>query len=333
MKTNNTKIIFFKYLFIFSTISAEAPIIIYHDAGVDDIIATTLQILNSPNHIKAITVVPADSYAHPAAYVMEKLKDNFFPSINIPIGISYNAGTNLFPDIWREHSWKLARLNMWENEKDLQSFNLKNVADAITVLKKVLSETTEQVKILMTGPCTNIAKVLQKNPEYNKKIERAFIMGGAVYVKGNVEEKGHDGSAEWNIYNNPKAFQEILKSGIPVTLIPLDATQYTPIRKEFMSKITQYANLKQFRFLLESLTTIQPVIDSGEYLFWDTLTSAALINPDIIKTKKVKINVILYGNSMGRTFEDPNGFEVDVALWANQELFEKTVFDVFLNKI
>lgn len=52
------------------------------------------------------------------------------------------------------------------------------------------------------------------------------------------------------------------------------------------------------------------------------------INSAIVKTKKTKISVILNGPSMERTIEDPNGFEVDLALWADQELFDKTVLAV-----
>ena len=60
-----------------------SKIIIDHDAAIDDIIAVTLQILNSPNNIKAITLLPADSYALPAVYVMERLKEYFFPKLEI----------------------------------------------------------------------------------------------------------------------------------------------------------------------------------------------------------------------------------------------------------
>ena len=49
-------------------------------------------------------------------------------------------------------------------------------------------------------------------------------MGGAVRVKGNVEQPGHDGSAEWNLFNSLEAAAHVVKAGIPLTLVPLDAT-------------------------------------------------------------------------------------------------------------
>lgn len=307
------------------------PIIIDHDGGIDDVIAATLQMLHSPEAVKAITIVPADCYGHPAAWVTTQLKEHFLPShIHVPLGISGHEGINEFPALWREHAWKLADLSLWKNEVSLNDFSLEQVPSACSILERALREATVPVKILMTGPCTNIAEVLREYPELKTKIHRVFVMGGALYVKGNVEEVGHDGSAEWNIYNHPNAFQEVLSSGVPMTLVPLDATQYTPIRKEFMAKLEECCHIKQIQLVDESLKTIQPVIDSGEYLFWDTLTSAVLINPAIVTTKKIKINVILEGPSMGKTIEDENGFEVDVALWADQPLFEKTVLDVLL---
>ena len=326
------KMFFLSILFVSSgLISLEHPIIIDHDGGVDDVIATTLQILHSPKLVKAITIVPADCYALPAVWVMQQLRKHFSASnLDIPIGVSSNEGVNFFPDFWREDAWKLSRLSVWPNDLSLDDFSLNNIASASDVLVHSLKESLIPVNILETGPCTNIAEILHKHPGLKHKINRIFIMGGAFFVKGNVEEFGHDGTAEWNIYNNPQAFYELLQSGVSITLIPLDATQYTPIRKEFISKLAQNCNKKPIQLVCESLKIIQPLIDNGQYLFWDTLTSAAMINGKIIKTKKLKINVIIDGISMGRTVVDENGFEVDVALWADQELFEKTVMDILL---
>lgn len=304
------------------------PLIIDHDGGIDDVIATTLQLFYNPERVKAISIAPADCFDKPAFWVMGQLK-NLIPLASIiPVGLGSNEGINPFSDIWREDAWSLARLSIWGKTKDLETFSFDNISSAVQVLKEALENATTEVDILETGPCTNIAELLHSYPELSKKIHRIFIMGGAVYVKGNVEEKNHDGSAEWNIYNNPQAFLDVLRSGISITLISLDATQHTPIRKEFIKKLEMNTHRIFYRLVYDSLQLIKPLIDIGQYMFWDTLTSIVAINPAIVTTKKLTINVITDGPSMGKTFEDQNGFEVDVALWANQELFENTVLDI-----
>jgi purine nucleosidase len=204
-----------------------------------------------------------------------------------------------------------------------------DVPSSCSVLVSALAQSDEPVDILETGPCTNIAEVIRDYPELKRKINRIYMMGGAVHIKGNVVKAGHNGSAEWNIYNNPKAFETVLSSGIKITMISLDATQYTPIRHEFMKKLRQFQDKRPFRFVYESLNVIKFLIDIGQYMFWDTLTSAVIINPDIVKTEKVKIKVILNGPSMGRTIETKeHGFDVDLAICADRDLFEKTVFSI-----
>lgn len=305
------------------------PLIIDHDNGIDDVISVTLQLLNDEQRVKAITIAPADCYGKPAAFVMMRVKELFLNrGKEIPVGISSDEGVNPFPDFWRDDAWGLARMSLWRDEKALNDFSLNTVQSSLDVLSQVLAESQSQLDILETGPCTNLAEVFLAHPEFKTKIHRIYIMGGAVYVKGNVEQKGHDGSAEWNIYNNPAAFLDILRTGIPITLVSLDATQYTPIRQQFMLELEKHLQSKPYLLVYESLNLIKPLIDCGQYMFWDTLTSIVSINQDLVKTKKVKINVILDGPSMGRTIENENGYEVDVAVWANQELFESTVLDI-----
>lgn len=304
------------------------PLIIDHDGGVDDVIATTLHLLSAPAEIKAITIAPADCYGLPAAWVMKQLSAYCAPGMHIPLGLSTDEGPNPFPAIWREDAWKVARLPFWQDKEGLRTFSTDGFPSALTILEKALRTSPVPVTILETGPCSNIAELLRVYPALKAKIRRIFIMGGAIAVKGNVEEPEHDGSAEWNIYNNPAAFKAVLQSGIAITLIPLDATQYTPIRKEFMASLAKNSHLKQCKLVHDSLKLIQALIDNGQYLFWDTLTSAAVINPKIIKTERMKINVAITGPSMGRTYKDPHGFEVDVATWADQKLFERTILDI-----
>lgn len=82
-----------------------------------------------------------------------------------------------------------------------------------------------------------------------------------------------------------------MQSTVPITLIPLDATNYTPVRTSFIEKL-KAENFLATRLVVESLSIIQASIDNGTYLFWDTLTSAALLSPaGVVETREVRINV------------------------------------------
>lgn len=75
-----------------------------------------------------------------------------------------------------------------------------------------------KVVLVPTGPLTNIALALRSYPELGDKIERIVLMGGAVY-DSNITP-----AAEFNIYVDPEAASAVFESGIPITMIGLDAT-------------------------------------------------------------------------------------------------------------
>ena len=53
------------------------------------------------------------------------------------------------------------------------------------------------------------------------------MMGGSIYVPGNIESDWpeiHNSVAEWNIWVDPLAANEVFASGLPLHLVPLDAT-------------------------------------------------------------------------------------------------------------
>ena len=73
------------------------------------------------------------------------------------------------------------------------------------------------------------------------KIARIVEMGGAVGVTGNVAADpggvGSPGPAEWNIYADPAAADAVFRSGIPITLVPLDATEAVPVDQAFVDAL------------------------------------------------------------------------------------------------
>ncbi|QDZ00867.1 nucleoside hydrolase [Nitratireductor mangrovi] len=74
--------------------------------------------------------------------------------------------------------------------------------------------------ILALGPLTNLAKLLRDAPEAAGRIGRIVAMGGAVEEPGNVGTH-----AEFNLAADPEAADMILRSGLDLTLVPLDVTR------------------------------------------------------------------------------------------------------------
>ncbi len=80
-----------------------------------------------------------------------------------------------------------------------------------------------------TGPLTNIALAVMREPELPRLVKRFVIMGGAYSDTGNVTP-----SAEFNIWHDPEAARIVFRAfggvgGTPVIAVGLDVTSKTII--------------------------------------------------------------------------------------------------------
>jgi purine nucleosidase len=75
------------------------------------------------------------------------------------------------------------------------------------------------VTLCTLGPLTNIGMALVKAPDIAPKVREIVMMGGAYFEVGNVTP-----AAEFNIYVDPHAADLVMRSSIPITIIPLDVS-------------------------------------------------------------------------------------------------------------
>ena len=75
------------------------------------------------------------------------------------------------------------------------------------------------ITLCTLGPLTNIGMALVKAPDIVSKVREIVMMGGAYFEVGNTTP-----AAEFNVYVDPHAADLVLRSGIPVTMIPLDVS-------------------------------------------------------------------------------------------------------------
>ncbi|MFM8271350.1 MAG: nucleoside hydrolase [Gemmata sp.] len=88
--------------------------------------------------------------------------------------------------------------------------------------------------VLCLGPLTNVAQFLKEAPDAAKQVSRFVVMGGSVAV-------GYDGAPkpepEWNVKCDVPAAKALFASGLPLTVVPLDATANVKVERAAREKL------------------------------------------------------------------------------------------------
>ncbi len=92
---------------------------------------------------------------------------------------------------------------------------------AVDYLVRTLRAAPEKsVTLAMLGPQTNLALALEQAPDIVRGLRELVLMAGAHFNGGNITPV-----AEFNVFADPHAAEAVLlKSGVPITMLPLDVT-------------------------------------------------------------------------------------------------------------
>lgn len=145
----------------------------------------------------------------------------------------------------------------------------------------------EKVTLVPTGPLTNIALLFKTFPEVKERIEEIVLMGGAAYG-GNATATG-----EFNIYVDPEAAAIVFKSGLPIVMCGLDATNLCGIDPETAKKLAGEKGSicravgEMILFYLRG-----PVYRDVDFAsVHDAVTYMYMLHPEIFKTKKMPVRI------------------------------------------
>lgn len=191
--------------------------------------------------------------------------------------------------------------------------------------------------IIPTGPMTNLAAALKKDPEIADLIGNVTFMGGALTVEGNVTPV-----AEANINQDPKAADEVMKSNLPLTMVGLDVTLRTLLTKNETKQWRELgtASGKAFAditdFYIDAYYNLD--IDKRGCALHDPLAVGVGIDPSFVSTISLFMKAVCqegpyYGRTIGDNakLNDPNP-NVKVAVNVDKERYLKAFMDR-LNKL
>ena len=166
----------------------------------------------------------------------------------------------------------------------------------------------------LTGPCTNLAKLLQADPEYVRaKIERLYVMGGVLKGQGN-EGPNEDKYAEFNFYLDAEAARIVLGSGIPTSLVTWDAAQSFLLPRSAIEKLKPRSASAEI--LVETMKAFFPLYNNDNHqeanreaslILSDGIVALDLMNAGFTDRKEISVDLLTDKQQYGRLVENTTG--------------------------
>ena len=224
-------------------------IILDCDPGHDDAVAIMLAVASDEIDLLGITCVGGNA-------TLENTKLNTLKICSllnrkdIPI---YSGASNplVYDLVTAEHVHGKSGLDNDGEEIKVDEDHFIQELNAVDYIINTCKTSEEKIYLCPTGPLTNIALSLKKDPSIKENIKEIVFMGGAALSLGNITP-----AAEFNIYVDPHAANIVLKSGIPITMMGLDVTHKVNVDDRIINKILSNNN-KSSKFLAKlSLSNI-----------------------------------------------------------------------------
>ncbi len=176
---------------------------------------------------------------------------------------------------------------------------------AVDLLIEKLLASNGDLTIVATGPLTNLAAAMRREPRIVSHIQQIVLMGGALGL-GNVTP-----AAEFNIFVDPEAAHLVFTCGRPITMIGLEVThqaQATPaVRERIRALGSPVARLVDdlLGFFAE---TYHQVFGFPAPPVHDPCAVAWVLDPTLIRSRPMHVDVELHGEwTAGRTVCDVYG--------------------------
>lgn len=280
------------------------PVIIDTDVALDDWMAILYLLSNPAFSVIGITTTGVGA-AHLAAGTTNVLSLlQAVNKANIPVAAGTSAPliySNVFPGAWRALVDSAYGLRLPQNPNSPVS------QSAVDFLQSTILGSSTPVTILSIGGGTNLGTLFQQASsntmqQLQAAISAIYMMGGAINTSGNVNSFNPDylnKVAEWNIFIDVLGASLVFNSGIPITLVPLDASNQVPLDQNFYGQLQGFiiANqnfvpaASQLVFAGLSNPSNLQTINQGQYFFWDPLAAMVLTNNDLVQTTSMQLTV------------------------------------------
>jgi inosine-uridine nucleoside N-ribohydrolase len=187
-------------------------VILVADPGIDGAFAAALALHDPELDVLGVAAsagnVKADQATQNVQILIEQLDPPRWPRLGAALPVEYDVdGTRLHgPSGLGSTTFPCASLHhMHASDK---------------LLVDLIHQHPKDVTVVVLGPLTVLARAFDRDPELPALVQRVVCVGGAWREPGNASAV-----AEFHFYCDPLSARQVVRSGIPLTLIPLDVTR------------------------------------------------------------------------------------------------------------
>ena len=300
--------------------SARTPLVVDTDLSSDDVVALLYVAQDLGVDLRAVTVSGTGLVSCPggARIAKDLLAVAQHPEVPVACGPGLPlSGVNAVPAEWRAAADGFFGLT-------LPPARGRPQRDAVALLRRAVAGSHGKATVLELAPMTTLAAALRADRGLAHEIRQIVAMAGAVAVPGNAP--GHP-AAETNAWIDPLAARIVLRSGVPVTLVPLDATNRVPATTFVAQALARYHYATPAATLASEVIAATGMTNGGSYL-WDPLAAVAAVRPGVVGTAPRRLDVVADGAQAGRLV--PGAHPVRVASTVDLPRFERDLLGTLL---
>ncbi len=248
----------------------------------DDVFAITLAANSEEIDFTGVTIISGkgELRARIALKLLEMLGRTDVPVV---VGAEEPLMRKLMPWWTTFKPWGHEGVGFLTPEDDKRKPQAGHAADFI--IEKVL-EFPGEITLVPVGPLTNIALAITKEPKIIPKIKEIVAMGGVVWPERfEVSPK-----LEHNFSSDPHATQIVFESGVPITMVGLNATLQVVMTRERYAQL-RAANTPVTNALVGMTDIWFDILHREWSELHDPVAVGAVIDRSFVQTKKYYIDL------------------------------------------
>ncbi|MDW5265310.1 MULTISPECIES: nucleoside hydrolase [Acidobacteriaceae] len=180
--------------------------------------------------------------------------------------------------------------------------------DAVSTSLDLIRRSPGEITLIAIAPLSNIGAMIDRDPGTFRKLKRVVLMGGSIR-QGYGDDKVPE--PEWNIKMDIGAAQKLFASGVPIFVMPLDATILKLDAAKRQSVFSHGSRLTdQLAILYQQWGSETPTL-------FDAMAVAYAVDPALCPTTPMHIRV----DDKGMTVPEQGAPNTNVCLHSSSDEF------------